>query len=212
MALTLDATVSGPSANTFGSLAEADAYFESREPLLSNGLNVWTQVTEQVKFRRLIQATRILCYQFNGRKVLRVPENGDRPYWIKSRQWKGTIADSLQALVFPRTGLLDRLGRSITDMEVNPIEIKEAEFELAGQLGLSDRTLDNQIAIQGITSVKADVVQVDFRDGLIVPQVIPDAVLNLIPDSWLTDEVYLGTRELVFESLAPCPGRYRPWV
>jgi hypothetical protein len=81
---------------------------------------------------------------------------------------------------------------------VIPQELKEATAEFAGQLGLGDRTLDNDVIIQGITSVKAGSVSVGFKNEIIA-QVIPDAVYNLMPQSWLTDELYVMANQAFFE-------------
>jgi len=72
---------------------------------------------------------------------------------------------------------------------VIPQALKDAESELAGQLLKGDRTLDNDVIVQGLNSVKAGSVALGFNKS-IVPQVIPDAVYNLMPVSWLTEEVY----------------------
>ena len=61
--------------------------------------------------------------------------------------------------------------------------------EFAGQLKKGDRSLDNDVIVQGLTSVKAGSVSLSFKD-MILPQVMPDAVLNMMPDSWFTSEVY----------------------
>jgi hypothetical protein len=85
---------------------------------------------------------------------------------------------------------------------VIPAALKEATAEFAGQLGSTDRTLDNDVIVQGITSVKAGSVAVTFKNE-INPQVIPDAVYNLMPQSWLTDELYVMANAAFFE-VASC--------
>jgi hypothetical protein len=70
---------------------------------------------------------------------------------------------------------------------VIPIELKWAESELAGQLKKADRTLDNDIIVQGITSLRAGSVHLSFKDN-IQPQVLPDAVVNMLPASWFEEE------------------------
>lgn len=79
-----------------------------------------------------------------------------------------------------------------------PQELKDAESELAGQLGNADRTLDNDVIVQGLTSVRAGSVSLSFKDT-IFPQVIPDAVFNLMPLSWLTDELYEPAQRAMFD-------------
>jgi len=70
-----------------------------------------------------------------------------------------------------------------------PQPLKDAESELAGQLLIQDRTLDDEVILKGISSIKAGSVAISFRGGVVV-QVIPDAVYNLIPVSWLTPELF----------------------
>lgn len=69
-----------------------------------------------------------------------------------------------------------------------PQALKDAESELAGQLLMADTTLDNSVAVGGITSVRAGSVSVSFKDA-IDAHVLPDAVINLMPPSWLTPEL-----------------------
>lgn len=82
--------------------------------------------------------------------------------------------------------MLDTNGNAIAS-GVIPQALKDAEAEFAGQLLKGDRTLDNDVIVQGVTSVRAGSVSVSFKDT-ISPQVVPDAVLNMLPPSWLTDE------------------------
>ncbi len=77
---------------------------------------------------------------------------------------------------------------SAGSMTFIPQELKDAESEFAGQLLIADTTLDNPVIIQGLTSVKAGSVALTFKD-MIESHVLPDAVLNMMPPSWLTDEL-----------------------
>lgn len=79
-----------------------------------------------------------------------------------------------------------------------PQELKDAESELAGSLLKGDRTLDNDVIVQGLTSLRAGSVSLGFKDN-IVPQVIPDYVYNMMPLSWLTDELYEPALQAFFE-------------
>ena len=93
--------------------------------------------------------------------------------------------------------MFDQNGNAIPS-NVIPQALKDAESELAGQLGLGDRTLDNDVIVQGLTSVNAGSVSLAFKDK-IIPQVIPDAVYNLMPQSWLTDELYMPANAAIFD-------------
>lgn len=252
---TIDATVGGASANSYETVAEAQAYFDTRLPLSG-----WDDADSQDVL--LIMATRVLNALAQPMKTLVA---GNPPYYRVRPQWLGAPATTTQRLAWPRTGLLDLNGNpldvNITDISVAnptvittslphglttgesalifgttdstpsidgtrvvtvisttsfsipisvtvagisgkvtriPHELKEAVAELAGQLGIADRTLDNDIIVQGISSLRAGPVSLSFNKD-IMAQVIPDAVYNLMPIDWLTEELYLPANPMMFE-------------
>lgn len=79
-----------------------------------------------------------------------------------------------------------------------PQELKDATAEMAGQLGNADRTLDNDIIVQGITSVRAGSVALTFKD-MIETRVLPDAVWDLMPPSWFTAEIITPAMPALFD-------------
>lgn len=83
---------------------------------------------------------------------------------------------------------------------VIPEELKEAESELAGQLMLQDTTLDNAVKVQGLTSIRAGSVSLSFKEA-IDAHVLPDAVMNLMPPGWFTDELIVPALGAEFELL-----------
>lgn len=83
---------------------------------------------------------------------------------------------------------------------VIPEELKNAVAELAGQLSLADRTLDSDVAVQGVTSVRAGSVSVSFKSD-VEAQVLPDVVWALMPDSWFTDELIEPAWPAQFDAL-----------
>lgn len=185
MPATIDATPGSPTANSFATLAEINAYFEARLPLDPP----WDP-TESIAIPRILTAARMLTTAFSGLKRLITPKSGES-YYLIGMKWDGLPAVSDQSMDWPRTGLLDRLGRELDDATV-PAEIKQAQAELAGQLSLTDRTLENEIAVQGITAIKAGPVSVNFNSDsdafTRTALVLPDHVLALIPPSWYTPE------------------------
>lgn len=188
---TIDATVGGASANSYELEAEADVYFDERLPL-----PVPWVASGQNNAAALIMATRVLESMAFPRRTLR-KDSCDCLMYVTSRQWTGAPASTTQRLAWPRTGMYDRNGNAIPS-NVIPQELKDAESELAGQLLMADTTLDNAVIIGGITSVRAGSVSVSFKD-IIEKHVIPDAVLALLPASWLTDELIepaLGGEEI----------------
>lgn len=187
MALVLDATVAGIVANSYETVAEAQAYFDGRLPLAG-----WDNADSQAVL--LVMGTRVLDALAQPFKTF-MP--GPVPYYRVRRQWTGAPATTTQKLAWPRVGMLDHNGNVIAS-NVIPQALKDALSELAGQLGNADRTLDNDVIVQGLSSVKAGSVSLSFKDG-ITPQVIPDAVYNLMPQSWLTDELYIPANVAEFD-------------
>lgn len=183
MALMLDATVGGAASNSYATVVEADAYFEARIDLPTP----WGD-SDASKDTLLVMGTRVLDAAFRGQRIL-VPASGAvRAYWKIGRKWEGSPATLTQRLAWPRTGLLHDNGSVVAADEI-PWELKDALAELAGQLGGTDRTLDNKIITQGITSAKAGSVAVTFRNAVIFPATLPQAVIDLVPPSWYEEEV-----------------------
>jgi hypothetical protein len=180
MAAVIDASVGGVASNSYATAAEAATYFETRIPLPIP----WVASGQEAV---LIMATRVLDALAQPYKTFFA---GPPPYYRVRRAWTGTPATTTQRLAWPRVGMYDANGNLIPS-NVIPQALKDAQAELAGQLLSADRTLDNDIVAQGITSIRAGSVALSFKEGGgTSSQVIPDAVYNLMPVSWLTDETY----------------------
>ena len=173
MPLVVIATPADPSANSFLTLAEANDYFLSRIPI-----EEWDDFGN--KNILIVMATRLITSQFSpSRKLIQVRPPGES-YYVQRPTWTGTPTTTTQRLPWPRVGMYDRNGNAIGDMIV-PQDLKEATAELAGHLAKSDRLLDNDVAVQGITSVKAGSVSVGFKsDGIDVIKAIPDIVAAML--------------------------------
>lgn len=188
---TLISTPGSDVANSFCTLAESNIYFDERlalpTPWVASGDN---------SIRALIMATRVLSSLNVPHKTLHTSSSGFQ-YFLTARQWTGTPATTTQRLPWPRIGMYDRNGNAIAS-NVIPQELKDAESELAGQLIMSDSTLDNTVSVQGITSIKAGSVSLSFKDS-IDAHVLPDAVMNLLPPSWFTDQIITAVRQASFE-------------
>ena len=105
MAATINATLSSASANSYVTLAEANAYFET-VPKSTN----WDNKPDDSKNRALISATR----------------------WIDTFQFYGDRCDNSQALNWPRNNYhVDRVELSCSTI---PNDIKYATYELANAL------------------------------------------------------------------------------
>lgn len=160
MALVLNATVGAADANSYATLAEANAYHESR-------LNstAWTSATDSDKTIALVMATRTLDAMY---------------VWAGYPSYFLTIS---QALGWPRYPVEDKGRVAFIDSSVLPVELKNATAELARQLLISDRTIEGDVDAQGIKSLKAGSVSIEFK-GTTNLKPIPDAVLNMLPSWW----------------------------
>lgn len=178
--MALDATVGGAAANSYETHAEANSYFTDRIPITPP----WVASGEEAY---LITATRLIDNCLSPVKTLIRGADGVAYYRV-SRTWTGLPASATQRLAWPRVGMFDKNGNAIASTVI-PQDLKDAESEFAGQLLAGDRSLDNSVIVQGLTSVRAGSVALTFKDSF-MPQVMPDAALNMMPDSWFTDELY----------------------
>lgn len=156
--MALVATPGAADANSYLTVAEADAYFETRLQATR-----WTSIVDDVvKETALIMATRV----------------------IDSRIcFTGVAATGTQALAWPRAGMFNRNGFAIGE-DVVPQALKDATAELAYMLLASDVTLESDAAVQGISRIKAGPVDISFRDS-IESRDVPSNVSELFVPSWL---------------------------
>jgi|SRR5262245_23981982 len=149
----LIATPGAANANSYITVAEADAYFETH--LYGEE---WIASDDEDKEKALYMATRLL----------------------DQYDWKGLKANnSTQALRWPRSLVLDREGWFYLDSATIPVFLKQATAELARYMTFGDRdkAVDDQVS--GIRSVTADVVSVEF-DRIDKIKQIPPSVLAII--------------------------------
>jgi hypothetical protein len=152
MACTIDTTISGASANSYCSIADADSYHETH-PYATT----WENADSDQKCRALQTATRLL----------------DQWY-----EWQGIVADSAQRLLWPRIGVTGPHGY-LEPSDAIPERIEQATAELARQLLDADRTVDSDLEAQGITALKAGSVELSFS-GMAKTHVIPNAVAAFV--------------------------------
>lgn len=132
--MAIDATVGGASANSYVTIAEADAYFEARA-----NSSLWSPLTDAEKEPYLVTAAR---------------RNDTEAY-------RGAKTEQAQALQFPRTNIIDEDGRSVDD-DVIPDRVKRAQMEAAyaileGSLTLKDSGLEQ------FSHAKVGPLEVDIR-------------------------------------------------
>jgi len=154
---TLITTPGAVDANSYATVAEADAYHDTH--LYASA---WTAASANTKAVALIQATRTLDALYE---------------WAEWRTYE------TQALAWPRSGLLDAGAMQYLDEDEIPSQLKNATAEFARQLLEANRTADNPVEAQGIASLSAGSVSLTFRDS-VVPKVVPDAVSWMLPRWW----------------------------
>lgn len=180
MSLTLVTTVGAADANSYATVDEADAYNASRVFATE-----WADLDTDVKLAALMSAARLLDDAF---------------------VWTGTAVDAVQALTWPRVGMLTRNGFAIGTTTI-PTELKNAQSELARQLNAADRMADSDAEKQGISSLRAGSVAVTFKQTSgstlelqdadlrrLEPELawasrmVPDAVRLMLVPSWYVRE------------------------
>lgn len=194
MAIDLVTTPGDPTANSYPTVEEFDAYWETRSPVPAA---VAAANVEQKK-SWLVQGTRAVDESF---------------------KWTGSATEpDTQALCWPRTGMSNRNGGAIGD-DVIPAGLKNSVCEWAGQAAAKDLQADNEAAKQNIASVKAGSVSVAFQPRTNNKEAqetdvvrmgsdffylsVPDEVRRLLVPSWYEATTTLTPtgRPFVFESL-----------
>lgn len=138
MAVSIDATVGGASANSFVTLAEMTTYMEGR--LNSSSFD---GASTDDQNRALVEATR----------------------WLSALSWDGYRVTSTQALSWPRQWAWDpdNPAQAYFDTDEVPQRVKDATMELANQFlkaGTTDiAALD---AAAGIKRKKIDVIETEY--------------------------------------------------
>jgi len=142
MAVSIDATVGGASANSFVTLAEMTTYMEAR--LNSDAFD---DATTDEQNRSLVESTR----------------------WLSSLNWDGYRTDSTQALSWPRQWAVDPDNPTqwYYDNDVIPQRVKDATMELAFQFLVSGTTDAAALSSDsGIKRKKIDVLEWEYDTAL----------------------------------------------
>lgn len=137
MAATIDATLSGASANSYVTLAGANTYFET---VPNSG--TWTDKTDDQKNRALISATR----------------------WIDALSFYGDRCTTTQALKWPREDYtVDDIDLVCS---LIPTDIKTATYELARALANDTDAVTGSTGTSGIyDEVKLGDLQVKYKSS-----------------------------------------------
>ena len=165
MAFQLDATISGPSANSYLDIDDADTYFGGRF-----GADAWFAFTDAQKQQLLASATKTIdtCI-FSGFKHLKE-----------------------QALQWPRYSIFDREGYPLTGI---PAKLMEATCELAMWIWQEpDRILSDNELMQ-IDNYKVGPLDVKFNATKMIVPVKVEQLLKAIGPNVLLTSVGNGRTE-----------------
>ncbi len=181
MPTTLIVTPGAADANSWASYTEYQAYWANR---LFN--TVASGATQPVAETAMKWACLLMSSLFN---------------------WTGSAVDDVQALPWPRNGMLSLTGFPIPNT-VNPVQLKNAQCEYAGILLSGDRTKDNPaLKVMGsetaVSSLKVGPVAFSFNNATFssleafdayirslgadfqyLSKAMPDSVRALLPPSW----------------------------
>lgn len=158
---TLIATPGATTANTYATLAQADAYHEGH----ALG-QVWRSTLVEAKQRALLTATRLLDQ-----------------YVV----WAGTPSSTTQRLAWPRQGLYSLTGAAL-DSATIPERVQEACAEFARQLVIdsasgatSSASASESVDISGLTSLKVGSIAMSFKGATVSStSSLPNAVWYLV--------------------------------
>ena len=103
--------------------------------------------------------------------------------------WVGAQTSPTQALAFPRLGLIDREGRSVSSSAI-PAEIERGCAQIAAGLIVRDRSSDSPFAGQGIKRAKVGSIEIEV-DETSAPDLVPPYVFHVV-------EVFGSPRESLF--------------
>jgi len=154
---TIVTTLGSASANSYVTLAEANQFMDDRPPASST----WSDATDDEKTQAILWATKLI----------------DRLV-----DWDGQVVDDVQALDWPRDGLVFPSGFNVPNDAI-PTELKDATAEFARQLLEEDRAADSDIETKGVTSLRVGPISMNFKRSVFA-KVLPDAVVHLIPQEW----------------------------
>jgi len=138
MAASIDATIGGPSSNSYVTVAEADAYFDGRLDAAD-----WTAASADEKIRALITATlRLEQETYEGAK------------------YRSDPAD--QRLAWPRAGATDQNGWAY-DTDIIPEPVQRAQMELA--LAMLGSDLLSDTGLEGFEQVHVGPLSITPRQA-----------------------------------------------
>ena len=199
----LVATPGSTAANSYATVAEADAYFGYRPHS-----GAWTVLSPEQKEGALLFAAVVgttlmqepvaLPPVDEGQTYKRLvyPTGGEDAVY----SWTGSPASKSQALAWPRKGMLSAAGAALPD-DVVPDAVKRWQMELAIRLQETDRTEVNTAVEQGLTKLKAGPVELNWGDGARMPSLAPVTSVQFLMRSWWRAFVLVPVRPFRVEVL-----------
>jgi hypothetical protein len=160
MPTAINATAGDPGQNAYATVAEVTTYFDDRP----QAGTTWSGADPDDQIRAVLYATKLMDALF---------------------VWTGHTADpGGQGLLWPRVGMWYRSGESVPS-NIIPDELKDALAEYCREVLAGDRTADNPIETLGLKKLKAGPVALEWDEDT-AAKVVPDVVVNLLPDDWFT--------------------------
>ena len=130
MAITIIATAGAIDANSYITVVDAQAYFDTRI-----GSDIWDDASSEEQKALLVNATRMLDQSF---------------------EWNGSVASSTQSLRFPRDTVYN-CDNELLDSDTIPTEIKNATCEILLFIGdTSGGSKDNSIKSAKVGSLEVE--------------------------------------------------------
>lgn len=97
-------------------------------------------------------------------------------------RWRGVRANEVQAMAWPRIGVLDRDGYTIAD-DVVPLQVQQANVEMAFHLITEDvdPSAPGAGSAGGIKRLKAAVLEIEYQDNAVItPNYFPVGLNQLL--------------------------------
>lgn len=123
---------------------------------LTLGVDTYVSVADATAYATTRGWSDFLALDASGKELVLIEA---REYLDVSYHWKGVIADSTQALAWPRDDVVDHEGRELSPTAV-PAAIVKAQIELANMRTAGD--LVESATTGKLKRVKADSVEVEF--------------------------------------------------
>ncbi len=158
MAFTFDYTAGGPTANSFISLSDAKDYIAG-----SIDQDAWNELSDTQRQQHLVTASRMLNIE----------------------SYSGIKQTTSQALEWPRTGIVDHYGKSVTGV---PQRLKDAVCELV-LWNLKDKMLD-QFELESLTSYKVGPLDLGIKAGAYkkLPLQVTELLKGIGPGAYIGEQ------------------------